>query len=201
MMLRILPGLAFTTACIAGGPRVATIMPPVPVAGHVHVRIAADDARVRVLTADIAQVELHVESSGYDVQRDLELSMTPHGSQIDIVAKTRDRIRIFDFTRRSLHVDVRIPRDADVQVSSGDGSVDVEEVAGSVDVSTGDGDVVVRGARGNIRLHTGDGSIHAQGLDGSVDASSGDGSVNLEGRFDVLAVKTGDGKLVASAWP
>jgi len=196
-----LPGLALATGCFSGGPRIATTMPAVPIAGHALIRITTDDGSVRVSTADIAQVELRVESSGYDVQRDLELSMTPRGSQVDIVAKTRDHWRFFDFTRRSLHLDVRVPRDADVVVSSGDGSVELEAVAGNVDVRTGDGSVAVRGARGSIRLHTGDGSIRGQGLDGAVDASTGDGSVNLEGRFDVLAVTTGDGKLVASAWP
>jgi DUF4097 and DUF4098 domain-containing protein YvlB len=201
MTFRILPVLALATGCFSGGPRIATTVPAVPVAGHVHVRITTNDGSVRVSTADIAEVEFRVESSGYDVQRDLELSMTPRGSQVDIVAKARDRFRIFDFASRSLHIYVRVPRDADVEVHSGDGSVEVDPIAGSVDVRTGDGDVAVRGARGSIRLHTGDGSIHARGLDGAVDASSGDGSVNLEGRFDVLAVTTGDGKLVASAWP
>jgi hypothetical protein len=201
MTLRLLPGIALATGCISGGPRIATTVPAIPVAGHVHVRITADDGSVRVSTADIAQVELHVESSGYDVQRDLEISMTPHGGQVDIVAKTHEQWRLFYFTRRSLRIDVRVPRDADVEVRSGDGSVALEAVTGNVDVSTGDGDVAVRGARGRIRLHTGDGSINGADLDGSIDATTGDGSVHLEGRFDVLAVETGDGKLVASAWP
>ena len=201
MMFRILPALALVTGCFSGGPRVATMVPSVPIAGHVLVRVATDDASVRVSTADIAQVELRVESSGYDVQRDLELSMTPHGSQVDIVAKTRDHWHFFEFTRKSLHVDVRVPRDADVAVSSGDGSVEIEAIGGNVDVRTGDGNVAVLGARGSIRLHTGDGSINGADLDGSIDATTGDGSVHLEGRFDVLAVETGDGKLVASAWP
>ncbi|HSR96149.1 MAG TPA: DUF4097 family beta strand repeat-containing protein [Kofleriaceae bacterium] len=201
MTLRILSGLVLATGCISGGPRIATTMPPVPVVGHIHVRIAADDGSVRVVTADVAQVEMQVQSSGYDVQRDLELSMIPHGSDVDIVAKTHHEWHFFNLTRRSLHIDVRVPRDADVDVRSGDGSVEVEAVAGNVDVRTGDGSVAVRGARGRIRLHTGDGSITGRDLDGAIDASTGDGSVSLEGRFDALAVETGDGKLTASVWP
>lgn len=201
MTLRILSGLVLATGCISGGPRIATTMAPVPVVGHVHVRITADDGSVRVTTADVAQVEMQVQSSGYDVQRDLDLSMTPHGSDVDIVAKTRNEWHFFNFTRRSLHIDVRVPRDADVAVRSGDGSVELDAVEGNVDVRTGDGSVAVRGARGRIHLQTGDGSITGSDLDGAIDASTGDGSVSLEGRFDALAVETGDGRLTASAWP
>lgn len=201
MTLRILFGLTLATGCMSSGPRIATTMPPVPVVGHVHVRIAADDGSVRVTTADIAQVEVQVQSSGYDLQRDLELSMTPHGSDVDIVARTHDGWHLFNLTRRSLHIDVRVPHDADVAVSSGDGSVELEAVTGNVDVRTGDGSVAVRGARGRIHLHTGDGSITGRDLDGAIDASTGDGSVSLEGRFDALAVETGDGKLTAAVWP
>ncbi|HEU4730073.1 MAG TPA: GNAT family N-acetyltransferase [Kofleriaceae bacterium] len=201
MTLRLLPALALTSGCITGGPRLVTSLPSVPAPSHVQVRIAADDASVRVASADITEVEVQVESRGYDVQRDLELSMIPHGGQIDIVAKTRNHLRILDLTSRSLHIDVRIPRDADLEVASGDGSVELDAVAGTVDVQTGDGSVAVRGARGSIRLHTGDGSIRGRDLDGLVDASTGDGSVKLEGRFDALRIATGDGSVAASAWP
>ncbi|HKW82890.1 MAG TPA: hypothetical protein VJN68_03985, partial [Burkholderiaceae bacterium] len=85
MTLRILLGLALATGCMSAGPRIATTLPPIPVVGHVHVRIAADDASVRVTTADIPEVEMQVQSSGYDLQHDLQLSMTPHGSDVDIV--------------------------------------------------------------------------------------------------------------------
>jgi hypothetical protein len=137
MTFRILAGLALA-GCVTGGPRIATTVPPILVPGHVHVHIAADDGSVRVSTADISQVELRVESSGYDVPRDLDLSMTPHGDQVDIVARTRDHWRILDFTRRSLHIDVIIPRDADVEVEG--------------DINGGGPPIVVRTGDGSIRL-------------------------------------------------
>lgn len=199
MTLRLLIGLALSTGCLSGTQRVAT-MGPVAVAGHVRVHIEADDGSVRVSTADVTQVEMRVVSSGYD-QGDLDLSMTPRGNRVDIVAKTRDHWHLFEFTRRSLHIDVLTPRDADVEVKSGDGSVEVDAIGGSLDVATGDGNVLVRGARGSIRLHTGDGSIEGSELDGMIDASTGDGSVRIAGRFDGLAVTTGDGKLIANALP
>lgn len=201
MTTRILPVLALATGCFTGGPRLTTTVPAVNISGHAHVRVTADDGSVRVTTADIPQVQLRVESSGYEIPRDLEIAMTPHGSEVDIMVKTHDHFALFSFGSRSLHIDVVMPRDAEVEVRSGDGSVELEQVAGNVDVHTGDGSVAVHGARGNIRLHTGDGSISGQDLDGNIDARTSDGSVKLEGRFDRLAVATGDGRLVANALP
>jgi hypothetical protein len=199
MAFRILLGLVCATGCFTNADRTTTIVPPVPSAGHVHVHIVVDDGSVRVATADIARVELQVVSSGYDLQHDLDLSMTPHGDQVDIIAKEHHQLHFM--SHRSLRLEVRMPRDADIDVRSGDGSVDVAAITGSVDIRTGDGSVTISGARGTIRLHTGDGSIHGRDLDGSVDASTGDGSVTLAGRFDALAVHTNDGSLDATAAP
>jgi DUF4097 and DUF4098 domain-containing protein YvlB len=200
MTLRILFGLVFATGCFTHAEHVTT-MTPVAVPGRIHVHVLTDDGSVRVSTADIAQVELQVVSRGYNVADDLDLSMTPHEDRVDIVAKIRHPVRMFDVTSRSLRLEVRIPRNVDVEVNSGDGSVEVDAIAGSLDIRTGDGHIAVRGARGIIRLHTGDGSIEGRDIDGSIDAVTRDGHVRLEGRFDALTVQTGDGKLTANAWP
>jgi hypothetical protein len=192
-------GLALSTGCL--GARRISAIEPVPVPGHVRVHIETNDGNVRVTAADVTQVEMQVVSHGYDPQRDLEVSMTPRGDRVDIVARVRPQWHLFNVTRRSMRLEVRVPRDADVEVKSGDGSVEVDAIAGSLDIQTGDGNVLVRGASGRIRLYTGDGSIDGRDLDGSLAATTGDGSVRITGRFDVLAVKTDDGRLVANALP
>jgi len=195
MAHRILLGLVFASGCITSAERVATTLRPVAFTGHLHVHILADDGSVQVSTADIAQVEMQVVSSGYDLERDLDLSMTPHGDRVDIVAKTRKHVRLFVFGRRSLRLEVRMPRDADVEINSGDGSVDVDAITGSLDVATGDGRIAARGARGNVRLHTGDGSIDARDLDGTIDASTGDGRISVRGARGDIRLHTGDGSI------
>jgi len=143
---------------------------------------------------------MNVTSRGYDAD-ELELAMVPHGDRVDITAKTKWKFRLFSMTIRSLRIDVVVPRDADVAVRSGDGSVETERTIGRLDVHTGDGSISVRDTRGAIRLETGDGSITGDDLDGAVRAHSGDGSVKLAGRFDALTVNTSDGSLVARVQP
>jgi DUF4097 and DUF4098 domain-containing protein YvlB len=99
----------------------------------------------------------------------------------------------------SLRVEIHMPKDADLTVRSGDGSVEADSVNGNVDVTTGDGSITVQGAKGHIHLKSGDGHIEARGLDGTVDASAGDGHISVEGRFDGLTIRSGDGSVTARA--
>jgi Toastrack DUF4097 len=170
------------------------------ISGHARVRVETDDGAVRVSTGDIKQVEIRVVYTGYKLDRDLRVSTEQNGDSVDVVAKTSGG-GFFNWGVRhsSLRVEVHMPKDADLTVRSGDGSVEADSINGNVDVTTGDGSITVQGAKGNIHFHSGDGHIEARGLDGMVDASSGDGHISLEGRFDGLSIKTGDGSVTARA--
>jgi len=170
------------------------------VTGHVRVRVATDDGAVRVSTGDIKQVEIRVVYSGYKLDKDLRVTTEQNGDSVEVTAKTiSGSFWNWGVRHTSLRVEVHMPKDADLNVHTGDGSVEADSVYGNVDISTGDGSITVQGARGTIRFHTGDGHIEARGLDGQVDASSGDGHINVEGRFDSLKIKTGDGSVTARA--
>ena len=92
-------------------------------------------------------------------------------------------------------LEVYVPRNASLHVSSGDGSLHLDGVSGDLDLRTGDGSIEVSAARGQLRVNTGDGSIKVSDFDGNVDARTGDGSINLDGRFTALAARTGDGSI------
>ena len=169
------------------------------VTGHARVRVQTDDGGVRVSTGDIKQVEIRVEYAGYKLDRDLQVTTSQNGDSVEVTAKTHGSWSIFGVQRKSLRVEVHMPKDADLEVTSGDGSVEADSINGNLDVHTGDGHIRVQGAKGNIRLHTGDGYIEGSALDGRADITTGDGHVNVEGRFDALSIKTGDGSVTARA--
>jgi len=168
------------------------------VAGRANVRVETNDGAVRVITSDAQKVEFRVEYKGYELGKDLRIEARQDGDKIELVARVSDHLRISGlFQSRNLRIEVRMPRRADLQVETGDGSVKSDSLEGAVDIHTGDGSIAVDGLRGDIRLHTGDGSIEARDLDGKVEARSGDGSITLAGRFDGLKVRTGDGHVDA----
>ena len=170
------------------------------VSGHARVQVETDDGAVRVSTGDIKQVEIRVVYTGYKLDKDLRVSTEQNGDAVKVVAKTSGGgFWNWGVRHSSLRVEVHMPKDADLSVHSGDGSVEADSINGNVDVTTGDGSITVQGAKGSLRFHSGDGHIEARGLDGTVEASSGDGHINLEGRFDGLSIRTGDGSVTARA--
>ena len=94
-----------------------------------------------------------------------------------------------------------MPRNADLNVESGDGSVESQAIEGRLEIHTGDGHISVQGAKGAMHLRTGDGHIEARDVDGTVEATTGDGHIRMEGRFDALNLKTGDGSIRARVNP
>jgi len=172
------------------------------VSGRARVHVDTNDGSVRVTTGDSKQVEFRVSYNGYTLDKNLNITSRQDGDQVEVSARIRNSMSWgWGGMQRSLRIEVHMPRAADLNVDTGDGSVEAEAVNGSVDIHTGDGHIRVEGAKGDIRLRTGDGSIEGRDLDGRLEATTGDGHITLDGRFDALNIKTGDGSINARANP
>jgi hypothetical protein len=170
------------------------------IGGRANVHVDSNDGSVRVTTGDSKQVEFQVIYNGYTMDRNLTVTSRQDGDHVEVSARVVRSWGIFGGgMHRNLRIEVHMPRNADLGVDTGDGSVEAEAVNGNLDIHTGDGHIRVQGAKGSIRLRTGDGSIEGHDLDGKLEANTGDGHVNLDGRFDALNIKTGDGSITARA--
>lgn len=169
------------------------------VSNRANVRVETGDGSVVVTTGDTKEVEFRVEYQGYTLGKSLEIESNQHGDEVELIARMPHGLHISLGTMRRLHIEVRMPKDADLQVRTGDGSIKVNNVSGTVDLHSGDGAITAGGLKGSVRIHTGDGSIEAAEMDGKCDASSGDGRIRLSGRFDVLGAKSGDGSVSVEA--
>jgi len=191
-----------------------------PVTGRANVRVETNDGSVHVTSSDAKQVEFHVEYQGYEIGKNLGIDTRQDGDKVELTARITGHWGInfnWGHNSRRLHIEVRMPREADLNVDTRDGSVQVENIDGTVTVHTGDGSVranslsgtidlhtsdggiTANSLKGDMRLRTGDGSIEAHDLDGKVEADSGDGHIRIAGRFEALNVKTGDGSVDAHA--
>jgi len=206
-------------AC-AGASRAEEVTKSFTVSGRANVRVETNDGSVRVTSSTTKQVEFRVDYQGYELSKDLRVDAHQDGDKVQLTARVTGHWGFsWGHNSRRLHIEVRMPREADLQVQTGDGSVQVESISGTVNVHTGDGAVkanslsgsidlhtsdggiAVENLKGDIRLRTGDGSIEAHELDGKVEADSGDGHIRIAGRFDALNVKTGDGSVDTRVLP
>jgi len=187
------------------------------VTGRANVRLDTNDGSVRISTSDTKTVQFRVEYEGYELDKNLHIEANQNGDRVELIARTSGHwgINIGWGHGRRLHIEVQMPRQADldahtgdgsveaaslegnVKVYTGDGSIRANTLSGTVDLHTNDGSINVDTLKGEIRLHSGDGSIEARDLDGKLDADSGDGHIRIAGRFDALNLKTGDGSVDA----
>jgi hypothetical protein len=189
------------------------------VSGRPQVRVETNDGSVNISTSDSKQVEFLVDYEGFEINKNLHVDSRQDGDSVQLNARTMGHWGFSWGKGRRIRIEVRMPKDADLQIDTGDGSVNTQSitgrlkihtgdgsvraqaVSGDVDIDTGDGSITLEGAKGDIRLRTGDGHIDARNLDGKVDATSGDGHIKLDGRLDALNIKTGDGGIDARLQP
>jgi DUF4097 and DUF4098 domain-containing protein YvlB len=141
-----------------------------------EVRILAGDAAVVVEAGADGAVEASVTTRGWSIGNSgVQIIEHQSGNRVEIEVKVPSMH--FDLGNHSIRVRVRVPR----------------EVTG--DLKTGDGSIELRGLHGSVHAVTGDGSVQAEGMDGMLDVYTGDGSVKVKGRFDGLQVHTKDGSV------
>ena len=164
--------------------------------------VTTDDGNVNIISSDQKQIDAHVTTTGgFRIgPSDVRIEENQSGDRVEISVKLpRMSFHLFGGSHGSVRVDVRVPRDLDLDIHTGDGNIAMQPVAGRIRIDTGDGNVTADGVRGTVRMHSGDGHIDGTNMDGSLDVDTGDGRINVRGRFDALNLKTGDGSIEAEA--
>jgi DUF4097 and DUF4098 domain-containing protein YvlB len=170
------------------------------VSGRANLTVSTGDGDVTVTGGDQRTIDASVTSDGYKIgPNDVQVVESQNGDRVSIEIKFPHMSWHMWGGHHSLHVDVRVPRELDLDVRTGDGNVMASNVSGKLQFQSGDGNVSANNIHGDIRMHTGDGRIDGHGFDGSLDADTGDGSMKIDGRFDSLSLKTGDGSIDAQA--
>jgi hypothetical protein len=173
-----------------------------PLAGRAVLDLKTDDGAVRVQTWDQRAIAVRINTVGWRIRSSgVRVEERQDGDRVEIGVRTPPWEFNFGLVRRSLQIEVWVPRAADLTLETGDGSIVVPAVSGRMRLVTGDGTITVDGARGQLFMRSGDGRIVGRGLDGALDAHTGDGSLRVDGRFDGLTLGSGDGSIVADVLP
>jgi hypothetical protein len=162
--------------------------------------VQANDGSVHVSTWERKSIQVRVSTRGWNIGTNgVEIVDRQDGDDVHVTAHEPQRWFSFDIGNRSVTIEVFMPRDADLAVSSGDGNLDIGALRGNVRLHSGDGTIQAIGLAGIANIETGDGRIVVADFDGTLDAHTGDGSMELDGRFDGLRLSSGDGPVRASA--
>lgn len=175
------------------------------VSGVPRVSLHTFDGSINIQPSTDGTVRYSAVKRARDEQamRGIRLRAEQSGDTVNIIAefdKTQARKGVSD-TGAAVALDVWVPRNANVQVKSGDGRLRLNGIEGEIELHTGDGSVDVTGSKGRLRVETGDGRVRVAGFDGDATVQTGDGRIALDGRFTKLSARTGDGAITLALPP
>jgi hypothetical protein len=150
------------------------------VSGKPELSISTQDASIDLEVGSSNEIEAIVRTRGYSIgEGGIKIHERQDGNRVEL--EIREPTMHLSLGNHSINVHVRVPRELVADAHSGDGSIKLD------------------GLHGSLRMDTGDGSIQGENLDGDLEARSGDGSLHLDGRFDKLQVRTSDGSVTVRA--
>ncbi|MGC1105397.1 MAG: DUF4097 family beta strand repeat-containing protein, partial [Candidatus Acidiferrales bacterium] len=166
--------------------------------GRPNLRVITNDGHVDLYASSGNQIDAHVTTNGWPIgDRGVRITESQTGNEVDLEVHVPSFHFSFGWNNRSVRIELNVPREADFDISTGDGGVTSQAFHGQLRISTGDGNIEANGLTGQVRLHSGDGHIQGTGFDGELRADSGDGRIDITGRFDTLALESGDGSVNA----
>jgi len=149
-----------------------------PVTAKPAVTVNANDGDVEVSVGSSQQVDVRVITRGWKIKDDVEVTGNQSGNRVEIKLHKISHV-CFGVCLQSIRVEVRVPRESDLNIHTDDGNVRVDNI------------------RGNLQFETGDGDVRLRDVEGSLHADTHDGNVEVNGRFDILSLHTGDGNIDA----
>src|SRR5947209_2470116 len=146
------------------------------ISGRPDLRVETSDANIRLTTWDQNTIEAKVITTRYKIG-DGGIRVEEHqtGDSVEIEVRYPHHYVGFEWGNHRVDIIIQMPRQ------------------GKVNLSTGDGKIELAGLKGEMDLHSGDGSENLDNVDGKLRANTSDGHIRASGRFDELELKTGDG--------
>jgi DUF4097 and DUF4098 domain-containing protein YvlB len=173
------------------------------VTGTPRVTVETFDGAVNVRAWDRQEVSYTAAKRAADTEnmQGIRISADQRGDEVIIRAEfDRATATRLGNTQAEASIDLFVPRQSNLRITSKDGRLSIEGVSGELVAKTGDGAIDVRDSNGNLTVETTDGRIRVSNFDGAAQAATGDGGITLDGRFARLSASTGDG-IISLALP
>jgi len=152
------------------------------ISGKPDLHVETSDANIRVTTWDQNTIDAKIVTTGYKIgDGGIRIDEHQNGDSVEINVRYPHLEFGMGWKHRRVEIIVQMPRE------------------GRVNLSTGDGRIELSGLKGEMDLNSGDGSEVLDGVDGKLRAKTSDGHIRAHGRFDELDLKTGDGRVEATA--
>jgi hypothetical protein len=174
------------------------------VSGQAQLSLSTFDGSIEVRGWDRNEVVVEVEKAGPDQQtvERIQVKAAQTGNAISIDVPKPSPIETTGLRRSpSASLVVSAPLKSSVVARSGDGSIEIRRLEGKVDLDTEDGSVQIEDISGSLIVRTGDGQVQGRKVNGQAEIHTGDGSVGLDGVLTGVTIETRDGSIEVTARP
>jgi DUF4097 and DUF4098 domain-containing protein YvlB len=178
-----------------------------PASASTDLYVSTGSGRIHIYPG--SDSEIHVKAhiyAGWNAGGDIEerirrISANPpitkSGNDIRIGEVASDDRRLYN--NITVDYEISTPRGVALNLHSGSGDVEVDNVGRFLKGETGSGSIRAHGIAGPADLHTGSGDIELQqAAAGEVHASTGSGSIRINGLSGALTARTGSGDIEAN---
>ncbi len=169
------------------------------VSGTPDLTLGTFDGSVEIRAWDRPEISVAIEKRAQNkAEADaIEVKAQQAGNRVSVEAvhQGSHRLRIGFVVSPTAKLVASVPRQCNLVVKSGDGSITVERVAGTIELQTSDGSIRADDVSGRLRAHTSDGSVKLDRMNGAIDLDTSDGGVTASGKLDVVRIRTSDGSV------
>jgi DUF4097 and DUF4098 domain-containing protein YvlB len=178
------------------------------VTGQAELVLNTFDGAIELHSWDKDEIEVEVEKRAMEqtLLDDIKVDAQQDGNKITIKVTGPSRLEHRGVTigvniSPTARLRVAVPRNVNINATSGDGAIRAEAIDGHLVLNTNDGSVTGTRLGGDIQIRSGDGTIRLDHATGKIDLETTDGSIGIEAQPTVLRVRTGDGSIRANIEP
>jgi DUF4097 and DUF4098 domain-containing protein YvlB len=178
------------------------------VTGQAELVLNTFDGAIELHSWDKNEIEVEVEKRAMEqtLLDEIKVDAQQQGDKITIKVTGPSRMEHRGVTigvniSPTARLRVVVPRNININATSGDGSIRAEAIDGHIVLNTTDGSVSASRIGGDIQIRSGDGSIRLDHATGKLDLETTDGSIGVEAKPTILRARTGDGSIRANIDP
>lgn len=140
--------------------------------------LKSDAGSVEIESHDSDRVEIKVLKKGRDAE-DFEVAFSKDGNDVRVVGEREDGWGWGNYSI-SVRFIVKVPKDFNVDLKTGGGSINLSDLKGTVEANTSGGSISLGSIEGDVNVQTSGGAIRVEEVAGNIDAHTSGGSINAK---------------------
>lgn len=125
----------------------------------------------------------------------VKLSLEQKGNRAILVSEIKSSHFFFSFREARIDLTVSVPKNLDLDIDDGSGSIEVRDIVGDISLDDGSGEIQIENVQGNLKIDDGSGEIEVRDVSGDVLIDDGSGEITVNSVGGNVTVSDGSGSI------